>query len=86
MKKIKDKYESSVFENLNRENFNKIVDFLVKEKCDFIDDLFCDYLDLFNFEYDEFVEKYYRLNEKYNGEYLKKSSEDMNLLEEFYSI
>ena len=44
-----------------------------------------DYLDLFNFDYDEFTKKYIKLNEKYNKQFLNRASEDMNLLEEFYN-
>ena len=82
--KIKKKFETCVFENLDKENFNKIVGFLVKEKCDFIEDIVNDYLDLFNIEYERFIDIYSKLNKKYKGTFLKQASEDMNLLEEFY--
>lgn len=84
IEKIKEKYSKSVIENLDKKNFYDILNFLIKENCDFIDDIVSDYLDLFNFDYDEFVEKYVKLNEKYNGQFLKRASEDMNLFEEFY--
>lgn len=83
---IKEKFENSVFEHLDKNNFNKIITFLIKEKCDYIEDIICDYLDLFNIEYEEFVKKYNELNKEYNGSFLKEASEDMNLLEKFYSI
>ncbi len=81
---IKEKYSESVIRNLNRDNFYKIVNFLIQEKCDYIEDIVSDYLDLFNFEYDDFVNKYNKLNEKYNRNFLNMASEDMNLLEEFF--
>ena len=83
---IKEKYEKSVFENLDRENVNKIIAFLIKEKCDYIEDIIDDYLDLFNFQYEEFVEKYNKLNKELDGKFLEKASEDMNLLERFYIV
>lgn len=83
---IKEKFENSVFENLDKDNFYKIISFLLKENCDYIDDIVSDYLDLFNIQYEEFIKKYDILNDKYKGEFLKKASEDMNLLEEFYNI
>ena len=86
IEKLKEKFEEEVFENLDRENFNKIVEFLISEKCDYIEDIVCDYLDLFNIQYEEFVEKYNKLNNKYEGKFLSQASEDMNLLEEFYLI
>lgn len=82
--KIKEKFEKSVFDNLNKENVNKIINLLVKEKCDYIEDIIYNYLDLFNIEYEDFFNKYKVLNKKYNGEFLKRASEDMNLLEQFY--
>ncbi len=85
IEEIKEKYSESVIKNLNKENFYKIYNFLIKEKCNFIDDIVSDYLDLFNFDYDEFVKKYIKLNEKYDNQFLNKASEDMNLLEEFYN-
>ena len=86
IKNIKEKFEKSVFYNLDKENFYKIIDFLLKEKCDYIDDIISDYLDLFNIQYEEFIRKYNILNDKYNGEFLQRASEDMNMLEEFYEI
>ena len=85
IEEIKEKYSESVIKNINKENFYKIYNFLIKEKCNFIDDIVSDYLDLFNFDYDEFVKKYIKLNEKYDNQFLNKASEDMNLLEEFYN-
>ena len=82
---IKEKFEEDVFKNLNKENAQEILKFLINEKCDFIEDIISDYLDLFNFEYQEFVNKYNKLNDKYNGTFLEQASEDMNLLEEFYN-
>lgn len=83
---IKEKYAESVIKNLNKENFYKIIEFLQKEKCEYIEDIVSDYLDLFNFEYEEFIKKYNILNEKYDKEFLNKASEDMNLFEEFYNV
>ena len=83
---IKEKYEESVFENLDKENFYKIVTFLSKEKCNYIEDIVSDYLDLFNMQYDEFIKQYEKLNKKYNGMLIEKASEDMNILEELYLI
>ena len=85
IEKIKEKYSESVIKNLNKENFYKIYNFLIKEKCNFIDDIISDYLDLFNIDYDEFTKKYIKLNEKYNKQFLNRASEDMSLLEEFYN-
>ena len=84
MNEILDKYSDSVLRNLNKENINKIIEFLKKEKCDYIEDLLEDYLDIFTIDYDIFVKKYNKLNNKYDGKYLNLVSSDMNLLEELF--
>ena len=52
------KYEKSVINNLDRDNAKKIVSFLISENCDYIEQLLEDYLDIFVFEYEDFVRKY----------------------------
>lgn len=81
---IVSKYDSEVLAKLNKENMAKIIIFLQKENCDFIEDLLNDYIDLFIIEYDDFIRRYIILNEKYNYEYLELAAEDMNYLEEMY--
>jgi len=81
---ILNKYEKDVIKNINKENFIKITKFLKKKQCDFIDEIIEDYLDLFSFEYVEFVDKYNKLEEKYGNNLLKEIKDDMNILEEFY--
>ena len=81
---ILNKYEYDVIKNIDKENFLKIIYFLKLKKCDFINEMLEDYLDLFSFEYDEFVRKYNELEEKYNYNLLNEIKDDMNILEEFY--
>ena len=68
---IVSKYDSEVLAKLNKENMAKIIIFLQKENCDFIEDLLNDYIDLFIIEYDDFIRRYIILNEKYNYKYLE---------------
>ena len=82
---IKEKYEKNIIDKLDKENARKIFNFLMEKKCDFLEDIASDYFDLFVFDYEYFVNKFEYLNKKYNGEFLKKASMDMNLLEEFYN-
>ena len=79
-----DKYENSVTQNINKDNFMKIVSFLLFNGCDYIEELVEDYLDIFTFDYDEFVAKFNRLNSKYNHNLINEIKDDMNILEEFY--
>ena len=78
------KYEKTVINNINRENFNRIIAFLLKEKCNYVEDIIEDYLDLFTLDYKEFIKRYEILNKKYEGKLIKKANEDMNILEEFW--
>lgn len=84
MEEILEKYNVNFIKKLDKDNVNKIVIFLKENKCDFIEDIISDYLDLFTIDYDEFIKKYNTLNKKYNNNFLIKASEDMNLLEEFF--
>mgnify|MGYP003484425169 CR=1 FL=1 len=54
---IFEKYNKSVLDNLYKDNMLKILDFLKDEKCDYIEELIDDYLDLFMIDYEEFVVK-----------------------------
>ena len=81
---ILEKYSNTTLNNLELDNINEIIDFLYKEKCNYIDDLLDDYLDIFTIPYDIFINRYNKLNQKYNKEYLKLASKDMNLLEELF--
>lgn len=81
---ILSKYEEDVIRNINKENFQKIIAFLKQKGCDFINELLEDYLDLFCFDYNEFVDKYNKLEKKYNNNLLNEIKADMNILEEFY--
>lgn len=85
MDKIIEKYSSATLNNLDKNNISKIIKFLQNEKCNFIEDLLEDYLDLFTIEYKIFVDKYNKLNEQYNKELLSLATEDMNILEEFFN-
>ncbi len=84
MNDILEKYSDKVLININNDNLKKIVTFLQKEKCDYIEELFEDYLDIFTIEYEVFVIKYNKLNEKYNGKYLELIADNMNLIEELF--
>lgn len=83
---MRDRFEEGIFNNLDRDNFYKIVRFLLNEKCDYVDEIVEGYLDLFIFPYEEFINKYNKLNEKYNGKFLEEASVDLALFEEFYEV
>ena len=78
------RYENSVVASIDRENVMKIISFLSINKCDYIEELLEDYLDIFTFDYDDFVIKYNNLNKKYNYNLINEISNNMSILEEFY--
>lgn len=85
MDNILNKYSNSVLRMLDQNNTNRIVEFLRKKNCIYIDDIFQDYLDIFTIGYEEFIEKFNFLNEKYNNKFLEIAEKNMNILEEFFN-
>lgn len=84
MNDILEKYNLDVINKIDEENMIKIIKFLEQEKCLFIKDILEDYIDIFTINFNEFIDKYNKLNIKYNNDYLKLASEDMNKLEELF--
>ena len=78
------KYEESVIKNLDKDNVDKILSFLSLNGCDYIEELLENYLDIFTFEYNEFVIRFSKLNDKYNHNLINEIKDDMNILEELY--
>ena len=78
------KYEKSVIKNLDKDNVDKILSFLSLNGCDYIEELLENYLDIFAFEYNEFVIRFNKLNEKYNHNLINEIKDDTNILEELY--
>lgn len=84
IEEIIEKYEKSVLINIDKENVIKIIEFLKCQNCDFLEDIIENYLDLFTFDFNDFVFKFNKLNKKYNEKFLEEASFDMNKFEEFY--
>lgn len=85
MNDIIDKYNLSVIKNIDKANMIKIISFLEKEDCYYIDDIIEDYLDLFTIDIEKFILIYNILNKKYNNKFLEYAAFDMNLFEKFYN-
>lgn len=80
-----EKYEKYVLEGLNKENMSKILELLIMNNCDYIDDLVENYLDIFAFDYEDFKNRFNKLNQKYNNDLINQIRNDMNIIEEFYN-
>ena len=85
MDSILEKFDSNLISKIDKENADKIILFLFNEKCEYIEDIITDYIDIFTIDYDTFVKKFDKLNQKHNGYFLKKAGEDMNMLEELFN-
>ncbi|MCI8778877.1 MAG: hypothetical protein HFI87_06990 [Bacilli bacterium] len=83
IKELYEKYELDVLKNLNDDNILKIVNFLTLEHVDFIDELFSDYLDLFTIDYNEFINRFNNLKQKYGNNLVELISNDLSILDEF---
>ena len=78
-----EKFEISILTKIEKENFKKIITFLIEEKVDYIYELIENYLDLFIIDYDEFKMRFNKLKEYYGDNLVELISENMNILEEF---
>jgi len=83
---IIDTFEESVLLKLNGENIQRIVSYLKKEKIYFIEDIILQYVDLFVLPFEEFIEKFEKLKEKYSANFVEYLAYHLNILEEMYDM
>lgn len=76
------KFEPHIIKNIDMTNFNKIINFLVSEKFDYIDEIVENYLDLFLIDYEKFINNYATLKNKYGENLVGLISENIGILEE----
>ena len=74
VEEILDKYEPFVLKNIDTDNMNRIIEYLIEEKVD--------YLDLFLIESEEFKQRFQKLKIKYGDHVVELIKDDLNLLEE----
>ena len=61
---------------------NKIIEYLIKEKVDYIDELLIDYLDIFLIDIEEFKKRFNNLKAKYGNNLVELIRSNLNILEE----
>ena len=83
IEELKDKFEPSVFENLDINNVSKIILYLKNNNVTYIDELIMNYLDLFMIDYLEFVKRAEKLKLKYGNDLFLQIGLDMSILDEF---
>ena len=82
VEEILNKYEPSVLKNMDENNMNKIIEYLLAEKVDYIDELLMGYLDIFLIDIEEFKVRFNNLKTKYGNNLVTLIKEDLNILEE----
>lgn len=82
IEEILNKYEPTVLKNLDENNMNKIIDYLLSEKVNYIDELLMNYLDIFLIDIDEFKNRFNNLKIKYGNNLVDLIKIDLNILEE----
>ena len=82
VEEILNKYEPSVLKNIDENNMNKIIEYLLTEKVDYIDELLMEYLDIFLINIEEFKRRFNALKNKYGNNLVELIKEDLNILEE----
>ena len=82
IEEILNKYEPSVLKNIDEDNMNKIIEYLIDEKVDYIDELLIDYLDIFLINIEEFKKRFNNLKTKYGNNLVELIRSNLNILEE----
>ena len=77
------KYEPEVFQNIDMNNVDKIIEYLDSENVDYIDELLRDYLDLFLIDLDEFKTRFNKLKQTYGENVVDMIAEDLSILDNF---
>lgn len=75
-------YDASVLENIEPDNFEKIIAYLQKEAIDYIEDIIVTYLDIFLLDALEFQKRWEKLKKQYGNNYYHILKENMEILEE----
>lgn len=79
---IIDTFEEEVLLALDDNNVQKIWDYLQKQNIDFVEDIVIQYADLFVLPFEEFVERFERLKDKYFANFVMYLAFHMDILEE----
>ena len=64
IEEILNKYEPLVLKNIEENNMNKIIEFLLDEQVDYIEEILTNYLDIFLINIDQVYQKNYKINRK----------------------
>lgn len=79
------KYEDSIIRNLDSDNMAKIIYFLESKNIDYVSDIINDYLDIFMFDCEEFIDRFNKLSDKYD-DFIYLLNKDLGILENLYYV
>lgn len=79
------KYEDSIIRNLDSDNMAKIIYFLESKNIDYVSDIINDYLDIFMFDCEEFIDRFNKLSDKYDN-FIYLLNKDLGILENLYYV
>ncbi len=82
IEEILNKYEPLVLKNIEENNMNKIIEFLLDEQVDYIEEILTNYLDIFLINIEEFKERFNNLKIKYGNNLVELIKDDLGILEE----
>lgn len=79
------KYEDSIIRNLDSDNMAKIIYFLESKNINYVSDIINDYLDIFTFDCEEFIDRFNKLSDKYDN-FIYLLNKDLGILENLYYV
>lgn len=81
---LNENFEYSVLNKLDKDNVNKIYNYLIDKGIYFAKDIFISNADLFLMDFDLFAEKFDKLVNSLGNEYITKIEENYLLIESIY--
>lgn len=81
---LKDNFDDEVISQLDKQNVDKIYNYLISLGVYYAKDIFVSQADLFLMDYDLFVQKFQRLKNKLGENYIELLGEDCSLIDEMY--
>lgn len=84
IKILTENFSDDLIDKIDRENINKIFEYLNENGVYYAKDLFLTSLDLFLLSYDDFVKQFEKLKNKLGNDFVDKLGEDSSLIEIMY--
>ncbi len=83
---VYDNYENDYINLIDKNNFQKIYDFLKNNNCYFIEDIILNYLELFVIEEKYISAAFLKLKKIYGNNYIEQIGKNMTLIDEIIKL